>query len=96
MGLHGLLQGQLYFYSPSKLAALSHFQHQATGPIVSEEKQCLHKKCAGRHSVDADIVEMVREAFHGSQQMAYLQPNVFFKQDGVPPHWGPYNETASE
>jgi hypothetical protein len=76
--------------------ALGKTVHEATVGIVSEDKQCLHKKCAGRHSVEADTVEMVREAFHGRPQMAYLQSNVLFQQDGVPPHWGPYNETASE
>jgi hypothetical protein len=53
-----------------------------------ETGSALHMKGARRLSADADTVEMVREAFQCSPQMAYLQPNVFFQQDGAPPHRG--------
>jgi hypothetical protein len=56
-------------------------QFQETGSV-------LLTKGAVRPSVDADTVEMVREVFQRIPQMAYLEPNVFFQQDGGPPHWG--------
>jgi hypothetical protein len=64
-------------------------QFQETGTV-------LHKKGADRPSVDADTIEMVREAFQHNPQMAYLQPNILFQQDGAPPCWGLNSKRVSE
>jgi hypothetical protein len=60
-------------------------QFQETGSV-------LQKKGAGRPSVHADTADMFREECKLSRYPWLIssptQPNVFFQQDGVPPHCG--------
>jgi hypothetical protein len=51
-----------------------------------ETRSVLHKGSWGDWTL-GNHLDMLE--FFAVPQMAHLQPNVFFQQDGSPPHWGP-------
>jgi hypothetical protein len=55
--------------------------------LCQEAGSALDGKGAARPAVDTDTFLMVREPFQPVSQMAHLQPDVFFQQDGASPQW---------